>query len=632
MTLPRKIALIAVTRHGCEQAIRVRTRLRAGHVYRPAQYGPSQANWEQTFDRPLSEVVPELWREHEQLVFFLAAGAVVRLVAPHLQSKQTDPGVLAIDERGEFVIPLVSGHEGGANHFARQVAASLGATPVVTTASDSASGFNLATLAESYGWIAEPAEHYKPTAMALVNRQPLTIVQEIGHRGCWIHDHELPENVHVVRDVEAVPNDESRVVLISDRQLPESEGLDPQRVLFYRPKSLVVGVGCERGISAAALEDGLRGVLEQIGLAWSSIGTIASLDVKADEQGLLTLAERHGWQTIFYTAAELSQVRGVLNPSAAVEACVGTPAVAEAAALITARTESLLVEKQIVASPLATQRMTLAIARDSRFEAPRARGGRLTFVSAGPGDPDLLTLKAHRLIRQADVVVYAGSLVSEEVVRQARPTARLHNSASMTLEETIDVMISASRRGEQVVRLQSGDTSIYSAIQEQMTQLDAAQIPYDVVPGVSSFQAAAAALRTELTLPEAVQTVILTRGAGRTPMPPAESLASLAAHRATLCIFLSALVADEVQAELLTAYPPETPVALLYRVSWPDENIITTTLAELSSAMRAARFTRTTLILVGDAVGGRKNRSQLYDQAHGHLFRASQREAANPSA
>jgi precorrin-4 C11-methyltransferase len=202
----------------------------------------------------------------------------------------------------------------------------------------------------------------------------------------------------------------------------------------------------------------------------------------------------------------------------------------------------------------------------------------------------------------------------------------------MTLEETIEVMISAARRGEQIVRLQSGDTSIYSAIQEQMTQLDAAQIPYDVVPGVSSFQAAAAALRTELTLPEAVQTVILTRASGRTPMPPAESLASLAAHRATLCIFLSALVADDVQAELLTAYPPETPVALLYRVSWPDENIITTTLAELSSAMRAARFTRTTLILVGEAVGGRKNRSQLYDQAHGHIFRASQREAANPPA
>ncbi|HEX4148197.1 MAG TPA: precorrin-4 C(11)-methyltransferase, partial [Pirellulales bacterium] len=453
-----------------------------------------------------------------------------------------------------------------------------------------------------------------------------------GHRGCWLGEQGLPGNMRVVRALADVPDDASRVVWISDRQLQEQGGLDPRRVLYYRPKSLIVGVGCERGISADALEDGLRGAMNRAELAWSSIGTIASLDVKADEQGMLSLAERHDWQTIFYTAAELSKVKGVRNPSAAVEACVGTPAVAEAAALLTARTESLLVEKQIIASPFAPQRMTLAIARDSRFEAPREQTGRVTFVSAGPGDPDLLTLKAHRLIGHADVVVYAGSLVSEEVVRQARPTARLYNSALMTLEETAEVMIAAARRGEQIVRLQSGDTSIYSAIQEQMTLLDAADVPYDVVPGVSSFQAAAAALRTELTLPEAVQTVILTRGAGRTPMPPAESMASLAAHRATLCIFLSALVIDEVQAELLTAYPPETPVAVLYRVSWPDENIITTTLANLSSTMRAARFTRTTLVLVGQAVGGRKNRSQLYDQAHGHLFRASQREAANPPA
>src|SRR6185437_4822864 len=137
----RNIALIAVTRRGCEQAATVRNRLRAGKVYRPAEYGPTQANWEQTFDSPLAELVSTLWREHDQLAFFLATGAVVRLVAPHLQSKQTDPGVLAIDERGEFVIPLVSGHEGGANQFAREVAACLGATPVVTTASDSSGGF-----------------------------------------------------------------------------------------------------------------------------------------------------------------------------------------------------------------------------------------------------------------------------------------------------------------------------------------------------------------------------------------------------------------------------------------------------------------------------------------------------------
>jgi precorrin-4 C11-methyltransferase len=191
--------------------------------------------------------------------------------------------------------------------------------------------------------------------------------------------------------------------------------------------------------------------------------------------------------------------------------------------------------------------------------------------------------------------------------------------------------MAAVRAGQRVVRLQSGDTSLYSTIQEQMTLLDEAGIETEVTPGISSFQAAASALKSELTLPEVVQTVILTRAEGKTKMPPLEALESLAAHRATLCIFLSVLIADEVQEQLLTAYPADTPVAILYRVSWPDENIVTTTLANLAAEVREHRFTRTTLILVGEAIGGRKNRSRLYDKTHGHLFRASS-PAARPSA
>lgn len=165
-----------------------------------------------------------------------------------------------------------------------------------------------------------------------------------------------------------------------------------------------------------------------------------------------------------------------------------------------------------------------------------------------------------------------------------------------------------------------------------MTALDEAGVAYDVIPGVSSFQAAAAALKTELTLPEVVQTVILTRGEGKTPMPPREELAALAAHRASLCIFLSATLCESVQEQLLTAYPPDTPVAIAYRVSWPDEQVIVTELAQLSREVRARKLTRTTLLLVGPAVGGRRNRSRLYDKTHGHIFRARTRaeEGAAP--
>jgi precorrin-4 C11-methyltransferase len=277
--------------------------------------------------------------------------------------------------------------------------------------------------------------------------------------------------------------------------------------------------------------------------------------------------------------------------------------------------------------------MTFALARSALFEpAERRASGKVVFVGAGPGDPDLLTLKGRRALAQADVVVYAGSLVPEALLRHAPATAVLHNSAPLTLEEVLDRLTAAARAGKCVVRLHSGDTSLYSAIQEQMTLLDEAGIAYEVIPGVSSFQAAAAALQAELTLPEVVQTVILTRAGGQTPMPEGEALADLARHRATLCVFLSARLVEQVQEQLLTAYPPETPTAILYRVSWPDEKIVVTELRRLAEEVRRQKLTRTTLILVGAAVGGRQNRSRLYDRDHGHLFRARSREETHPSA
>jgi precorrin-4 C11-methyltransferase len=395
----------------------------------------------------------------------------------------------------------------------------------------------------------------------------------------------------------------------------------------------VLGVGCERGIGAAALEDGLDRFLSEHRYCRDSIGTLATVELKADEPGLLELAGRHGWQTLFYNAEELASVTGMPNPSEVVARCVGTPGVAEPAALLAAGADHLLVEKQVMTSALGPQRMTFALARLASFETPDPRGsGKVVFVGAGPGDPDLLTLKGRRALARADVVVYAGSLVPEEVLRHAPPTAALHNSAHLTLEEVMDRLTAAVRAGKRVVRLHSGDTSLYSAIGEQMTLLDEAGIGCEVVPGVSSFQAAAAALGAELTLPEVVQTVILTRAGGQTPMPVGEALADLARHRATLCVFLSARLAAEVQEQLLTAYSPETPAAVLYRVSWPDETIIVTQLGRLAEEVRRHDLTRTTLILVGEALGRRQNRSRLYDPNHGHLFRARLRDQAHPPA
>ena len=361
--------------------------------------------------------------------------------------------------------------------------------------------------------------------------------------------------------------------------------------------------------------------MREHGIAKASITALASLDLKADEAAIVNLAQKHGWRTCFYTAEELAQVPGTMRPSEVVEACVGTPGVSEPAALKAAGTDHLLVAKQVVDSAHSDKRMTFAVARLAAYEDRSQAAGKLTFIGAGPGDPDLLTVKARRAIEQADVVVYAGSLIPEAILQHAPPTATLHNSAPMTLEDVMSLMLSSVRDGKSVVRLQSGDLSLYSAMQEQMAQLEDANIAYDIIPGVSAFQAAAAALRSELTIPAETQTIILTRGEGQTPMPEGESLAALAAHRASLCIFLSARLSRKVQDQLLTAYPPETPVGILYRVTWPDELIVVTELQHLHRSIREHKLTRTTLILVGPAIGARQNRSHLYNTTHAHIFR-----------
>jgi precorrin-4 C11-methyltransferase len=633
MTTTPGTALIAVTSQGLARGRLLRQRLRRGTLYRPARYGPAQQPWEQPYDGALSAQIARLFGRYEQLVFFLATGAVTRLIAPHLADKSTDPAVVAVDEAGQFVVALLSGHQGGANALARTVAGHLGATPVITTASDVIGGLSLDMLEERFGWVAEPVERLKTAALALVNGESVAIIQEVGSAGSWLDSLALPAHVTFVNQATQLPAQRFHsVIWITDRLVTDVHGLEAERILWYRPRSLVLGVGCERDIAEAALADGLATFLQQARIAPASIAALASLDRKADEAAILALARRHGWQTCFYSATELARVPGIARPSEIVERCVGTPGVAEPAALHAAQAERLLIEKQVVTSPLSPKRMTFALARSAAFQEHSGALGKVTFIGAGPGDPDLLTIKARNVLGRADVVIYAGSLIPEAILQHAPATATLHNSASLTLEEVLALLRTAVRSGKEVVRLQSGDLSLYSAMQEQITWLEAAGIAYEVIPGISAFQAAAAALRSELTIPEVVQTIILTRGEGHTPMPEQESLAALAAHQASLCVFLSARLSRKVQEQLLTAYPPETPVAIVYRVSWPDEKILLTELQHLHRTIQEHKLTRTTLILVGQAIGARRNRSRLYNATHAHIFRRRRRADDHPSA
>jgi precorrin-4/cobalt-precorrin-4 C11-methyltransferase len=249
------------------------------------------------------------------------------------------------------------------------------------------------------------------------------------------------------------------------------------------------------------------------------------------------------------------------------------------------------------------------------------------FIGAGPGDAELITVKGARLLGEAEVVVYAGSLVDYELVRNYAPLAEVHDSAGLTLAETTRLLTDAVAAGKKVVRLHTGDPSLYGAIQEQMVELDRLGIDYAVVPGVTSAFAAAAALRQELTLPEVAQTVILTRLAGRTPVPERERLAELANIGATLVIYLSVGMIEAVVAELLRgAYSTETPVAVVARASWPDEQVVEGMLADIAAKVRAAGIDRQAVILVGDVLKARRDGlgaiSRLYAADFAHGYRA----------
>ena len=243
------------------------------------------------------------------------------------------------------------------------------------------------------------------------------------------------------------------------------------------------------------------------------------------------------------------------------------------------------------------------------------------FVGAGPGAADLITMRGHQLLTEADVIIYAGSLVNPELLQYAKASCSIYNSASMTLEEVIDVMKQAEAKNQMTVRLHTGDPSLYGAIREQMDQLDKDNISYDVVPGVSSFCGAAAALKAEYTLPNVSQSVIITRMAGKTPVPEKEEIALLAAHQATMVIFLSVGQIAELVQQLSTSYPLQTPVAVVYKASWPDQKLVTGTLETIAEQVQAAGIQKTALVLVGEFLGDTYALSKLYDKTFTHEYR-----------
>ncbi len=243
------------------------------------------------------------------------------------------------------------------------------------------------------------------------------------------------------------------------------------------------------------------------------------------------------------------------------------------------------------------------------------------FIGAGPGDPDLITVKGKKIVERADIIIYAGSLVNKDIIACHKDGAEIYNSAVMNLDEVMEVTVKGIKDNKAVARVHTGDPSIYGAIREQMDILDEHGIEYEVIPGVSSFVASAAAIKKEFTLPDVSQTVICTRLEGRTPVPEAESLESLASHKASMAIFLSVQMIDSVVERLARYYEKETPVAVIQKATWPDEKIVNGTLENIAELVKKEKITKTAQILVGWFMGDKYSKSKLYDKSFTHEYR-----------
>lgn len=555
--------------------------------------------------------VATYWNSYDAFIFIGAMGICVRTIAPLVADKHTDPAVVCIDSLGQNVISVLSGHIGGANDLTRELSALLSAHAVITTQSDCAGLWALDTLSDRFQWpIASDNEDMNDCIFAFVNRKPTALLLEARDEGTDYLEATKPDHVTIIHNIsEADPQKYKLLILVSPfiRNAP-----DGMLKLHFVPMIGTIGFGL------AHHPDNYHQIKKEIDEAFANHGILpcshryCTIDVKADEPFVKLLQEDYKAEVVFFTADELAMIE-VPNPSTTVMKHVGTPSVCEAAAILGSNHGQLVVPK------IKGKNWTAALTIDQKYL--RRKLGFIEIVGAGPGDPDLISVRGRKMLERADLILYAGSLVPKALTECHKSGAVVRSSADMNLEEQCALMKEHYDRGHFIVRLHTGDPCIFGAIQEQMAFFDTHHMRYHITPGISSFLAAAAELQSQFTIPERCQTIILTRGEGRTPMPEKEQLHLLARSQSTMCIFLSAAIVDDVQRELLQEYPEDTPVAACYHLTWPDQKIYRGTLKNLAKIVHDNHLKLTTMLVVGEAIDNRHGLSALYDKHFTHLFR-----------
>lgn len=552
----------------------------------------------------LSSFLEANFQQSELFVFIGAMGICVRSIAPFIQDKASDPAIVNMDIKGEYVQSVLSGHKGGANAFTQEIAEITKGTAIITTASDSLQLWPLDIFGKAYDWSNEYENSTENDFIAaFVNQKSTALLLDVKNEGTEKLESTCPDFVDIYYSFEEIDLSNYELLIAVT---PGIYNLDLP-ALFFRPKCICVGTGAQKGIDCEAFGNELKKSFLENKLAFSSLKNINSIDVKAEEQAYLQFADQYGIPFQTFTADLLNEKENEVSFSEAAQREVGAVNVSEATALLASDAKQLLQTKSKHVDEKG-KHFTLALALDAKQE----RKGEIVIVGAGPGAPDLVSVRGKALLQRADLILYAGSLVPRELTEYGKASCTIRNSADLTLEEQFAVMKEHYDRGGLVVRLHTGDPCIYGAIQEQMNFFDQHGMDYEIVPGISSFQAAAARLKSQFTIPEKVQSIILTRGEGRTPMPPREQLSEFAKFQSTICLFLSVTLVEKLQADLLVGYPEDTPVAVCHKLTWKEEKIWRGKLKDLVKIVKENKLSLTVMIVVGEAIGNRKNRSLLY--------------------
>ncbi|APV45097.1 cobalt-precorrin 5A hydrolase / precorrin-3B C17-methyltransferase [Dehalogenimonas formicexedens] len=480
-----KLTIVAVTKNGTALGRRLRSVLPHSELYAQARFLDDPQSGEHPYEEPVGELIGRLFKECESMALIMANGIAVRAVAPYLKDKKSDPAVVVLDEGGENIISLLSGHLGGANALTQKIAALLGAHPVVTTASDVSHNLSPDNLAARYGWLVEPGSDLTGLAAALVNGDPVGVFQDSGET-----DWQATVNgyVTVYPSIDTIKNGKVAARLAITNRMVELDHAIPSVV--FHPRNLVVGIGCNRGTTATEIDKAINTICQRYGLSPMSISSLASVDLKKDEQGLLEYSVERNVPLRFFPAARLAEIPVPSAPSEHALTHAGTPSVAEAAALLASGATALLVEKQAVDG-----QVTVAVA-ESVTEAKS--NGKLSVVGIGPGDFADMSFRARQAIDEAEVIV--GYKMYLDLIRPLLAGKTLLSSGMTKEVDRTQEAVKSAGAGKNVALISSGDAGIYGMAGLAFEVAAEMKIPVEivVVPGISAVSAAASLLGAPL--------------------------------------------------------------------------------------------------------------------------------------